>query len=148
MNASFWMVAGLACAQFGGLGGPAPEDVAQDARAQAEAEVEVEVEDVPPPRAAASKIAAVTVYQGQALASGNGANLMQALQDMQRSLAQVVSVVHRSGGVTIVAAGFEKLVQGNVNVNSLEASNVRCVGVTFRGWSKEELVLAVMMIKD
>jgi uncharacterized protein (TIGR02231 family) len=59
MNASLWLAAGLACAQFGGLGRPAPEDPAQDAR--------IQDEDVPPPRAAASKIAAVTVYQGQAL---------------------------------------------------------------------------------
>jgi hypothetical protein len=45
MIANLWLMAGLACAQFG----------------------PVAVEDVPPPRSAASKIAAVTVYQGQAL---------------------------------------------------------------------------------
>ncbi len=48
MTASLWLVAGLACAQFGGLAGPAPEDA-------------------PPPRPSTSRITAVTVYQGQAL---------------------------------------------------------------------------------
>ena len=48
MTASLWLVAGLACAQFGGLAGPAPEDA-------------------PPPSPSTSRITAVTVYQGQAL---------------------------------------------------------------------------------
>ena len=59
MTASLWLVAGLACAQFGPLAEPAAANPAQDARRQAE--------NVPPPRPAASKIVAVTVYQGQAL---------------------------------------------------------------------------------
>jgi Domain of unknown function (DUF4139)/N-terminal domain of unknown function (DUF4140) len=68
MNASFLMAAALSCAQFGGMG-----ERATDATAQP-------LENVPAPRVAASKIAAVTVYQGQALVTrevivpeGNGA---------------------------------------------------------------------------
>jgi len=52
MTAPLWMVAGLACAQLGGMipeNGPRP------------------VEEAPAPRPAASRIVAVTVYQGQAL---------------------------------------------------------------------------------
>ena len=49
MTPSIWLAAGLACAQFGGSGFMTPP------------------EDVPPPRPAASRIVAVTVYQGQAL---------------------------------------------------------------------------------
>ena len=48
MIAPLALVAGLACAQFGGTSPPA-------------------VEDVPPPRPATSRVAAVTIYQGQAL---------------------------------------------------------------------------------
>lgn len=63
MTAAFWLVAGLACAQFGPGAGPEPAGLApapaQDDRKGPE--------DVPPPRPAASRIAAVTVYQGQAL---------------------------------------------------------------------------------
>jgi hypothetical protein len=59
MTASLWLAAGLACAQLGQPAGRAPEEPAQDARRQDE--------DAPPPRPAASKIAAVTVYRGQAL---------------------------------------------------------------------------------
>ncbi len=59
MNATFWLAAGLACA---GLGAPveqATPQPAQDALAQ--------IDSGPPPRPVASKIADVTVYQGQAL---------------------------------------------------------------------------------
>ncbi|MFI5458691.1 MAG: DUF4139 domain-containing protein [Isosphaerales bacterium] len=59
MNASLWLVAGLACAQFGRPVETARANPAQDARGLAEI--------VPPPRPVASKITAVTVYQGQAL---------------------------------------------------------------------------------
>jgi hypothetical protein len=60
MTTSLWMVAALACAQFGGLRAePAPANPAQDARKPDE--------NAPAPRPVASKIAAVTVYQGQAL---------------------------------------------------------------------------------
>src|SRR5262249_10099044 len=59
MIASFWMVVGLACAQFGGLAEPPQANGAQEAQRQAES--------VPPPKPATSKIVAVTVYQGQAL---------------------------------------------------------------------------------
>jgi hypothetical protein len=59
MNASIWLAAGLACAQFGGPVETAAPKPAQDAGAQADSG--------PPPRAVASKIADVTVYQGQAL---------------------------------------------------------------------------------
>src|SRR5687767_4220126 len=59
MTASLWLVAGLACAQFGPPAGPAPGDPAQDARRRDE--------DAPPARPSASRISAVTVYQGQAL---------------------------------------------------------------------------------
>src|SRR5919112_1750880 len=59
MTASFWLVAGLACAQFGPPAGPAPEDPARDVRRPQE--------DAPPPKPSASKITEVTVYQGQAL---------------------------------------------------------------------------------
>lgn len=54
MTASLWLVAGLACAQFGGMG--------QDPK-----NVRRPHEEAPPPRPSASKITAVTVYQGQAL---------------------------------------------------------------------------------
>ncbi len=59
MTASFWLVAGMACAQFGpAVGSPVanPDPNAQKA-----------AEEAPAPRPAASKIVAVTVYQGQAL---------------------------------------------------------------------------------
>jgi hypothetical protein len=59
MTASFWLVAGLACAQLGLSGEQAPAKPAHDAREQPE--------NVPPARRAASRISAVTVYQGQAL---------------------------------------------------------------------------------
>jgi len=59
MNASLWLAAGLACAQLGPPVELLPANPAQDARGQAEI--------VPPPRPVASKITAVTVYQGQAL---------------------------------------------------------------------------------
>ena len=59
MTASFWLVAALACAQVGQTAEPAPANPAQD--------VSKHVESVPRPRPAASKITAVTVYQGQAL---------------------------------------------------------------------------------
>lgn len=48
MSTSFWLVAGLACAQFGTPTEPAPENA-------------------PKPRPAVSHVTAVTVYQGQAL---------------------------------------------------------------------------------
>ncbi len=51
MTAPFWLVAGLACAQFGEIGSNAQKPI----------------EDAPRPRPAASRIVAVTVYQGQAL---------------------------------------------------------------------------------
>ena len=59
MNASLWLAAAIACAQFGGMtppraAGPEPEPPGP-------------VEDVPSPPTSASKIVAVTVYQGQAL---------------------------------------------------------------------------------
>src|SRR4051794_30196923 len=57
MTASLWLVAALACAQFGGVG----EAQNPDPNAQ------MPVEDAPIPRAASSKIVAVTVYKGQAL---------------------------------------------------------------------------------
>jgi len=59
MNASLWLAAGLACAQLGPPVELLPANPAQDARGQAES--------VTPPRPVASKITAVTVYQGQAL---------------------------------------------------------------------------------
>jgi hypothetical protein len=59
MTASLWLVAGLACAQLGPTAEPAPTTPDQDARRPAE--------NIPPPRPAASKIVAVTVYRGQAL---------------------------------------------------------------------------------
>jgi Domain of unknown function (DUF4139)/N-terminal domain of unknown function (DUF4140) len=59
MTASFWLVAGLACAQFGGMGNGNP--------ANPDPNVQKPVEDAPTPRAAPSKIVSVTVYQGQAL---------------------------------------------------------------------------------
>jgi hypothetical protein len=59
MNASLWMAAGLACAQFGPLLEATPTNTAQDASRPAEV--------MPAPRPAPSKIVAVTVYQGQAL---------------------------------------------------------------------------------
>jgi Domain of unknown function (DUF4139)/N-terminal domain of unknown function (DUF4140) len=59
MTASFWLVAGLACAQFDGMGIGNP--------ANPDPNVQKPVEDAPTPRAAPSKIVSVTVYQGQAL---------------------------------------------------------------------------------
>jgi len=59
MNASLWLVAGLACARLGLPVELLPANPVQDARGQAES--------APPPRPVASKITAVTVYQGQAL---------------------------------------------------------------------------------
>jgi len=59
MNASLWLAAGLACAQFGSTVEQASPKPAQDIPAQAESG--------PPPRPVASKITDVTVYQGQAL---------------------------------------------------------------------------------
>ena len=59
MTASLWLVAGLACASSAGRGHPPRRTPTRSARRPAE--------DVPAPRAAASKIVAVTVYQGQAL---------------------------------------------------------------------------------
>ncbi len=59
MNASFWLAAAVACAQFGGPVEQASPKPAQDDVAQAESG--------PPPRPVASKIVDVTVYQGQAL---------------------------------------------------------------------------------
>jgi hypothetical protein len=59
MTASLWLVAGLACAQLGPSGEQTGANSPQGAARQAE--------DVPAPRPAASKIVAVTVYQGQAL---------------------------------------------------------------------------------
>src|SRR5262245_57911431 len=59
MNASLWMAAGLVCAQLGPPAEPALANPAPDAPKQAESE--------PSPRPAASRIVAVTVYQGQAL---------------------------------------------------------------------------------
>ncbi|SIO40824.1 conserved hypothetical protein [Singulisphaera sp. GP187] len=60
MNTAFWLVAALACAQFGGM-------VLGSAPANADQNAQTLVENVPPPRPAASRIVAVTVYQGQAL---------------------------------------------------------------------------------
>ncbi len=57
MTASFWLVAGIACAQFGGTALPTSR----------EQNLEKPVEDAPVPKPAASKIVAVTVYQGQAM---------------------------------------------------------------------------------
>jgi hypothetical protein len=59
MIAFLCLAAGLACAQFGPAVEEAPANAGQDAPKQAES--------VPAPRPAASKITAVTVYQGQAL---------------------------------------------------------------------------------
>jgi hypothetical protein len=60
MTASLWLVAGLACAQFGPPAAqPATANAAQNTRGQAES--------VPAPRPAKSQVTAVTVYQGQAL---------------------------------------------------------------------------------
>ena len=59
MTASLWLVAGLACAQFGQTTETTTANPAQDVPGQAES--------VPPPRPAKSKITEVTVYQGQAL---------------------------------------------------------------------------------
>jgi Domain of unknown function (DUF4139)/N-terminal domain of unknown function (DUF4140) len=59
MTASFWLVAGLACAQLGSPATVLPANIEQNA--------EKPVEDAPAPRPAASKIVAVTVYKGQAL---------------------------------------------------------------------------------
>jgi hypothetical protein len=59
MNTSIWLVAGLACAQFGPSVEQGPTASARAAGAQ--------LEVMPPPRPAASKITDVTVYQGQAL---------------------------------------------------------------------------------
>ncbi len=59
MTASLWLVAGLACAQFEPLGASPGADSAASIRRP--------VEDVPAPSPSASKIVAVTVYQGQAL---------------------------------------------------------------------------------
>ena len=58
MTASLWLVAGLACAQFG----PSAESGATN-----DAVAQKPDENVPAPRPAASKIVAVTVYRGQAL---------------------------------------------------------------------------------
>jgi len=59
MTASIWLVAGLACAQLGGMVRTPPANFEENPQMPAE--------DVPAPRPAASKIVAVTVYQGQAL---------------------------------------------------------------------------------
>src|SRR4051794_28124273 len=59
MIASLWLMAGLACAQFGPPAGQAAADPAQDARKPQE--------DAPAPRPSESRITEVTVYQGQAL---------------------------------------------------------------------------------
>jgi hypothetical protein len=59
MNASIWLVAGLACAQLSPSVEQAPATPSRDARQQTDI--------LPPPRPAASKITDVTVYQGQAL---------------------------------------------------------------------------------
>jgi len=59
MTASFWLVAGLACAQFGPAAASPGANPDQDEQEPAEVS--------PAPRPAASKIVAVTVYQGQAL---------------------------------------------------------------------------------
>jgi hypothetical protein len=59
MNASFFLVAVFVCAQAGPPEEPARANPAQNTRAP--------VENAPPPKPAASKIADVTVYQGQAL---------------------------------------------------------------------------------
>lgn len=59
MNTTLGLVAALACAQFGGMVVSTPANADQNAPTQ--------VESVPPPRPAASRIVAVTVYQGQAL---------------------------------------------------------------------------------
>jgi hypothetical protein len=61
MTASFWLVAGLACAQVAPPAQSAPANAVQDARVQGQAE------SVPAPRPSKSQITAVTVYQGQAL---------------------------------------------------------------------------------
>lgn len=59
MTASFWLVAVLACAQFGpAVASPVPDN---------DPAVQKPAEEEPRPRAAASKIVAVTVYRGQAL---------------------------------------------------------------------------------
>ncbi len=55
MTASFWLVAGLACAQLGEIGSTPLLNTQKPA------------EDAPRPRPASSRIVAVTVYQGQAL---------------------------------------------------------------------------------
>jgi hypothetical protein len=59
MTASFWLVTGLACAQFGGMAAQNPANPDPNAPKV--------IEDAPAPRPAPSKIVAVTVYQGQAL---------------------------------------------------------------------------------
>jgi uncharacterized protein (TIGR02231 family) len=59
MTPSLWLVAGLACAQFGTPAESPPANADQNTRRPAE--------DAPSPRPSASKIVAVTVYQGQAL---------------------------------------------------------------------------------
>ena len=59
MNASLWLAAGLACAQFGASEIPAPRALVQDTRTPADSG--------PPPRPAVSKITDVIVYRGQAL---------------------------------------------------------------------------------
>jgi hypothetical protein len=59
MNASFRLAAALACAQLGISGLQTPQTPAKDRRLQADGG--------PAPRAVASKITDVTVYQGQAL---------------------------------------------------------------------------------
>jgi hypothetical protein len=59
MIAPVWLVAGLACAPLGPLVEPVPAQPPQDTRGEAERAAT--------PRPAASRITAVTVYQGQAL---------------------------------------------------------------------------------
>jgi len=59
MNASLLLAAVLSCAQFGGLGERPAVPTSRDSRTP--------VENLPPPHPAASRIVAVTVYQGQAL---------------------------------------------------------------------------------
>jgi hypothetical protein len=61
MNASLWLVAGLACAQVSPTAERAAADRAVDI------DTRVQVQNQLPPRSATSRIVAVTVYQGQAL---------------------------------------------------------------------------------
>jgi hypothetical protein len=126
MIATFWMAAGMACAQLGPLTEPGPVQPAPNFPGPAEAGR--------PPRPAASRITDVTVYQGQALVT------------------REVSVPEGEGTIELVITPLpEQIVDGSLYTEG--ADGLRVLSTRFRSRAikedkREEVRAKEALLKD